>query len=72
MGFTPAISESGTVPDDTLERSATKNMRNASLRPNVSTSFKDSHFFSDVEIVSCEFAPFLYLDGRSNQGAQQQ
>jgi len=40
-------------------------MGNAILTPSVSTSFTDSHFFHDVDIVSYAFAPFLYLKGEA-------
>ena len=40
-------------------------MHNAVLVPSVSTGFTDSHFFREVDIVSYEFAPFLYLEGEA-------
>jgi len=62
MGFTPAISKTGTPLYEAIGSSVTKNMENAVLIPSVSTGFTDSHFFRDIDIVSYGFAPFLYLE----------
>ena len=65
MGFAPAISKTDTPLYKAIEKSATKNAANAVLIPSVSTCFTDNHFFRDVDIVSYEFAPFLYLEGEA-------
>ena len=59
MGFTPAISKTGTPLFNAIA-SVSDSVFSAPVVPTVSTGFTDSHFFRDLGITSYGYSPFAF------------
>ena len=59
MGFTPAVSRTGTSLWKAMSQVSATHL-NAQVIPTVSTGFTDSHFFRDLGITSYGYSPFVF------------